>query len=69
MLEDEEEEVGNADNDYIETDARKFGNKYFDQIASPYVMLCRTLLLTHLTFYCIGMYSFKPQSLPFMSFN
>jgi len=38
LLEDEEEEVGNADNDYVETDAREFGNKYFSEIASPYVM-------------------------------
>ena len=36
--EDEEEEVGNADNDYVETDARDFGNKYFGEIAGPYVL-------------------------------
>ena len=39
VLEDEEEEeVGNADNDYVQTDAREFGNKYFREKASPYVM-------------------------------
>ena len=34
---EEDEDVGNAENDYVETEVQDFVNKYFGKIASPYV--------------------------------
>ena len=34
---EEDEDVGNAEDNYVETKVQDFGNKYFGKIASPYV--------------------------------
>ena len=37
IQEEEEEDVSNAEDNYVETEVEDFGNKYFGKIARPYV--------------------------------